>query len=349
MNNNQLTDMIQTYFECGRNSGQALRLYVDRFPDREVPDRRKFARLERNLRNYGAFKKPKRKERQFDEDVEFEVLLSVEENPRTSTREIANNIGVSQQSVQAILKKHKFIPYVPQKVQALVENDRDRREQFCRHFLNAMQQDRTFYRKIIWTDECTFTNNGIFNRNNHRYWSQENPRIIVPTNFQNRFSVNVWCGIWCDRLIGPFFIDGALNQQRYHQLLHQNIEHFLEELPVADLNRIYFQQDGAPAHNAQINVDWLNATFAERWIGTYGPVRWPPRSPDLTPLDFWLWGYLKDRVYLSRPENLETLQQRIIDVCREIPPNFIWNATHGVIRRCELCVQQGGGQFEQYL
>ncbi|KAJ8958341.1 hypothetical protein NQ318_017487 [Aromia moschata] len=89
---------------------------------------------------------------------------------------------------------------------------------------------------------------------------------------------------------------------------------------MCELNRIYFQQDGAPPHNARINTNWLNTTFNDRWIGTYGPIRWPALSLDLTPLDFWLWGYIQDQVYLTPPVNEENLRQRIIRVCREIPP-----------------------------
>lgn len=349
MDNNQLTDMLQVYFECNKNSGQAVRVYSNRFPDREIPEPRRFSRLEENLRNYGAYKKPKQQERQFDENVELNVLICLQENSRTSIREIARTIGTSYRTVQTILKRHKFKPYIPQKVQALEENDRGRREQFCNFYLNKMQQDRVFYRKIIWSDECNFSNNGIYNRNIHRCWSQENPRVIIENNFQRRFSVNVWCGILGDRLIGPFFINGTLDQEKYHQLLVGEIDNFLDELPLAELNTLFFQQDGAPPHNARINVNWLNIKYGEKWIGTQGPVRWPARSPDLTPLDFWLWGYLQDQVYLARPENEEILRQRIINACREIPPNLILNATYGVARRCELCVQRGGGQFEQYL
>jgi len=50
---------------------------------------------------------------------------------------------------------------------------------------------------------------------------------------------------------------------------------------------IIFQHDGAPAHNSHIVRDYLNAQLQNRWLGTYGPIEWPPRSPDLTPLDFF--------------------------------------------------------------
>lgn len=349
MNFNQLTDMLQVYFECNKNSNQALRIYIERFPDRDVPERRKFNRLEKNLRRYGCFKKPKAVRRKFCENVELDVLLAVEENAKTSVREVANIVGTSRNTVSAVLKKHKYKPYIAKKVQAIDENDPIRRTQFCNFYLTTLQQDPLLYRKIIWTDECTFTNNGIFNRNIHRQWSQENPRFVVENNFQRRFSCNVWCGLLGDRLIGPFFIDGSLNQQRYHQLLSEDVESFLDELSLAELRALYFQQDGATPHNARINVGWLNRNFNEQWIGTYGPIRWPARSPDLTPLDFWLWGYLQDRVYLTVPQNVNDLRNRIIETCREIPNNFILNATHGVIRRCLCCIEHDGNQFEQYL
>ncbi|KAL1493621.1 hypothetical protein ABEB36_009321 [Hypothenemus hampei] len=105
MDNNQLTDMIQVYFECNKNRGAAVRLYRERFPDREVPEPRKFTRLEENLRNYGAFKKPKKEKRQFNENTEFNALLTVEETPRTSIREISNNIRPSKRTTQSFTLK----------------------------------------------------------------------------------------------------------------------------------------------------------------------------------------------------------------------------------------------------
>jgi len=49
---------------------------------------------------------------------------------------------------------------------------------------------------------------------------------------------------------------------------------------------IIFQQDGAPPHGSSHVHPFLDATFPNRWIGTDGPKPWPPRSPDITPLDF---------------------------------------------------------------
>ncbi|GFG36095.1 hypothetical protein Cfor_03668 [Coptotermes formosanus] len=61
---------------------------------------------------------------------------------------------------------------------------------------------------------------------------------------------------------------------------------------------MHFQQDGAPPHYHRDVRKCLNTRFPGRWIGRAAPIPWPPRSPDLTPLDFFLWGIVKDRVYV---------------------------------------------------
>jgi hypothetical protein len=90
-----------------------------------------------------------------------------------------------------------------------------------------------------------------------------------------------------------------------------------------------WQQDGAPRHFLHDVREWLKEVFPRRWIGRAGPEdmvfsRWPPRSPDLTPCDFFLWGYLKDRVYLPPlPVNLPELRRRIVAAVQSITPDML--------------------------
>ncbi|KAI4469473.1 winged helix-turn-helix dna-binding [Holotrichia oblita] len=105
MNNNELTKMLQVFFECNKNRLQAVHRYSVRFPDREISDSKIFQRIETNLRNYGSFKKPKTRKCKFSEDKELDVLLAVQENSRTSTRKIAHNIGVSKNNSSWYFKK----------------------------------------------------------------------------------------------------------------------------------------------------------------------------------------------------------------------------------------------------
>lgn len=164
----------------------------------------------------------------------------------------------------------------------------------------------------------------MFNRNLHYHWAPENPRIIREGVIQVRFKVNVWCGILGNRLIGPVFFDNTMTQYVYFDFLNVRLLDYLEELPIEIRRDLYFQQDGAPPHNANINRAVLNNLFRRKWIGTRGPTKWPARSPDLSPLDFFLWGYFKDKVYSDNaPHNIEELKRRIRVACQQIDVEFL--------------------------
>ena len=70
-------------------------------------------------------------------------------------------------------------------------------------------------------------------------------------------------------------------------------------------------QDGAPPHFAIVVREWLNTQFPGKCMGRCGSHKWPARSPDLTPCDFFLWDWLKKQVNSTKPRNLEELDGRI--------------------------------------
>ena len=83
-------------------------------------------------------------------------------------------------------------------------------------------------------------------------------------------------------------------------------------------SKIMFQQDGAAAHFSLIVRNWLNDRLPGRWIGRRGPIEWAARSPDLTPLDFFLWGYIKQKVYTNKHIDLDRLRESIKNVIKSI-------------------------------
>ncbi|GFU47990.1 uncharacterized protein TNCV_4967781 [Trichonephila clavipes] len=76
---------------------------------------------------------------------------------------------------------------------------------------------------------------------------------------------------------------------------------FIPELNSHDVQELWFQQDGATCHTARATIDLLKDTFGGRLISRFGPVNWSTRSCDLTPLDYFLWGYVKSLVYANKP------------------------------------------------
>ncbi|GBL88159.1 hypothetical protein AVEN_117760-1 [Araneus ventricosus] len=71
------------------------------------------------------------------------------------------------------------------------------------------------------------------------------------------------------------------------------ISDFLEDLPLSDLRNVWFQHYGAPPYKVSIVHQYIRDTFQQQVIGYGGCMEWPPRSPDLNPLDFFLWEYIK--------------------------------------------------------
>ncbi|ENN83121.1 hypothetical protein YQE_00518, partial [Dendroctonus ponderosae] len=96
--------------------------------------------------------------------------------------------------------------------------------------------------------------------------------------------------------------DAGLRKKRSrHQMAQQGNSRNLFMLDNVDLetwrNVQWFQHDGAPPHNFSQVRNHLDVTFPGAWIGRNGPILWPPRSPDLSPLDFFWCGAVKNTVY----------------------------------------------------
>ncbi|GFV57814.1 uncharacterized protein TNCV_3071931 [Trichonephila clavipes] len=98
---------------------------------------------------------------------------------------------------------------------------------------------------------------------------------------------------------------------------------FIPELNNHDVQELWFQQDGATCHTARATIDLLKGTLGDRLISRFGPVNWPPRSCDLTPLDYFLWGYVKSLVYADKPQTLDHLEDNIRRVIADIRPQML--------------------------
>ncbi|GFX11219.1 transposable element Tcb1 transposase [Trichonephila clavipes] len=92
---------------------------------------------------------------------------------------------------------------------------------------------------------------------------------------------------------------------------------------ILEQHELWFQQDGATCHTARATIDLLKDTFGDRLISRFGPVNWPPRSCDLTPLDYFQWGYVKSLVYADKPQTLDHLEDNIRRVIADIRPQML--------------------------
>ena len=98
---------------------------------------------------------------------------------------------------------------------------------------------------------------------------------------------------------------------------------FVPDLDGTDVDNVWFQQDGATCHTSCATIDLLRETFVGRLISRDGDVNWPPRSCDLTPLDYFLWGAVKDKCYVHHPETIDHFKANIRDAIDEIRPQTL--------------------------
>jgi len=200
---------------------------------------------------------------------------------------------MSRMQVWQPLHEENLHAYHGHRVQHLEPRDPAQRMDLC-HWITAHPQ---LFSIILFTDEVSFTQDGINNSQNVHTWSHDNPHETSVTKFQRRFSVNVWCGLFGNKLIGPFVFDNNSTGNTYEVFLRNELPGLLEDIPLKKRSQMYFQHDGASPHYTRHVREYLNESFPNCWLGHDGLVAWSPRSPDLTPLYYYLWDNMKPLVY----------------------------------------------------
>ncbi|GFY25307.1 DUF4817 domain-containing protein [Trichonephila clavipes] len=213
--NAEKADMILAHGATDCNGRATQRLYAEKHPVRRTPAHTMFARLHQQLCGTGSFQKAARTE--LNEEI---VLDMVETTPSLSTRGIANEIGISYSSVWRILDDSALHPFHYQYVQSLKECDFAPRQAFPQWYLQQRIANPFFEASVLFTDEASFSREGIFNTHNSHSGSSK----------------------------GPYILPGHLTGPRYLIFLEQVLPKLLDRAHVTAAIRtsMWFQQDGAP-------------------------------------------------------------------------------------------------------
>ncbi|KAJ4438070.1 hypothetical protein ANN_14009 [Periplaneta americana] len=231
------------------------------------------------------------------------VRESFVHSPQKSTAHGSRKIGIPQQTVEEL----KFKPYRLQLLQHLKAEDYGRHLQFCTTMQEAME-DEDFTSKLIFSDECTFHLSGVVNLHN-------------------------------TKMYGPFFSC----ENTYGYILPRYVDFVFVSTTNRRFRQFCLPTNGAPPHWMLAVSEYLNHELPNRWIGRIGAddqalFPWPTRSPDLTPCDFYLWGYIKDRVYVPPlPQTLVQLRERISNAVMAID----WTILHNVEFELEYLLLEG--------
>ncbi|CAH0771727.1 unnamed protein product [Bemisia tabaci] len=211
----EYADMVYVYGYCNGNAVQSAAEYSVRFPNRTTPSPQTFRRTFSRLRETGSLFLPTQGDGVFaplyDVNRTATILEHFDNDPRTSTRRAAAILEILKSTVHETLRADGRHPYHLQRVQNLLPGDLPRRVEFCNWFLTKSAEHPLFPRRVFWTDEATFTMEGIFNQRNHHIWAHENPHSVREHHFRHDFRLNVWLGILDNKLFGPHFLPNRLD------------------------------------------------------------------------------------------------------------------------------------------
>jgi len=277
------------------------------------------------------------------------VRRSIKEEPSTSTRRRSQQLEMSRTSLQRIQGMLHAYPYKIQLVQELKPTDYRNRLAYAVQIQELARQEADCIHNLVMGDEAHFHLNGFVNKQNMRFWGTENPRIVHQRSL-HPVKVTVWCGVTAGKVLGPYFFEDeaenalTITGERYREML----ENFVRPA-VLDTPEVWWQQDGATAHTARLTIELLRQIFGRRIISRNFEITWPPRSPDLTAPDFFLYGYLKDRVYRNNPRTIQQLKANIREEIEGISQETLRQVMIHALERARQCEEQNGGYLKDVI
>jgi len=309
-------EIVKLYYSNGSPT-TVIRETAKQHPEKKVLSKMKIKRLVDKFEKKtgsvtdGRHWNPGRPKRSAENIASIEDVIS--ETPQRSFRKIFEDVTntFSHSSVHRILRYDLNLkPYTLSIMQHL-KNDIERRL----HFTHWVKTNPAFVDLLWFSDESYFFLNSAINKKICRHWGPEKPEYHLEKSLHSE-NVTVWAALSKDWIIWPFFFedqDGhaeTINSERYPCILNKKFVPALRTRGFS-VNHIWFQQDGATPHTSSAVLDWIKETFKDRVDSLKTQYAWPPHSPDLSPLDFYLWGFLKDRAYKPSPTTLKELDANI--------------------------------------
>jgi transposase len=338
---NQERIVILESYLVQKSYADARRELNRRFPNATIPANSTIMRLLHKFRATGSVTDQRVLPHQpscMTEEKLLEIYEHYMRDPSLSLRKVAQIVDVSVSSVYTALHQHLFLrSYKITQVHQLLPADYEARLLFSNWLTNTVENQPDFLELCFFSDEAWIHLDGNVNSQNFRVWSADNPYEIRERPLHPQ-KVGVWAAMSSRRIFFSFF-EGTVTGVVYRGL----VDTFVATLTEEEIYRGWFQQDNAPAHTARATLQQIEDYFGNRVISK---GLWPARSPDLTPPDFFLWGYVKEKVFRNNPRNLAALKNNIKDVIEGIPVNILQSVSKSLVARCEMCVSVNGGQFQ---
>ena len=266
-----------------------------------------------------------------------EINLAIEEDRFITLDSLAGIVNIPRTTCHLGIKLLKLKKFNALETAPLSESHIIDRITFCSTYCRWNLKPQM---SIWWSDECIFKVEELFNYHQQTYYAQENLHLKTTKQFR-KSSVNIWAAIRGDGKVLFKVLAGIQNTDSYLEML----EDMMGEM---DQDDCFFMQDGAGHHTSNNAINWLNRNWKDRWIGLKSQrLKFPALSPDLTPLDFSFWHYVKFHVAKLRPSTRVELIDSIETVINQIPDQIVVSMCQAVKEKCKKCIQSHGQRFEE--
>ncbi|WP_370716200.1 hypothetical protein [Sphingomonas sp. IW22] len=309
-----------------------------------VPNKSTIQRLVNKFRLTGSVLDAPRSGRP---NIQSESLIqkmasSVIVNRSISVRRLSSETEVCPETCRKVLKKKlKMRPYKKSSLYEIKESDYRKRVTFCEWIILKHTENPKLLDNLYFSDEAWFHLSGYVNAQNSRHWARNNPYEFVQHPLHST-KIGVWCAISKLKLIGPIFFHETINSVRYLKIFND----FISKLTEEEISSGYYQQDNARPHVSNLSLSRIHEIFEDRLISKN---LWPPRSPDLTPPDYFLWAHLKRVAYRKNPKTLDNLKEAITREINNINAETLERVSNNFLRRVDLCLKCDGNHFSYLL
>ncbi|CAF0941470.1 unnamed protein product [Didymodactylos carnosus] len=256
-----------------------------------------------------------------------------------STRKLGKELDMSHMSAHRILHNDLgCFPYKKIREPAITDIQKGKWVKFANWMLNNFKKDET--KNWLFSDEKIFDLNGMYNAQNDRVWAinrqEADKKGGVKQIHQFPTKIMVWLGACGKGLTKLVVLDkGTVDHVRYIR----------EVLPVALKcgnkmmgNNWTFQQDGASAHKDHNTQQWC----ADNMPAFVPHYRWPPNSPDLSPMDYSIWDGLVQTMNWDHVRTKNTLIEEIKRAVKKIPAQNVLHSVENFTVRLRLILKNKG-------
>jgi hypothetical protein len=279
----------------------------------------------------------KGKPRKLDHRAVRRLVNIVKEDRRQAVDEITEKfntamaISTSSKTIRRTLHENEFFGRAGLRKPLVTEKNRQERLKWC-----LERKDWNIeWELVIWSDESRY----LLFKNDSRRWVWRRPHekydveCLIPT-VKNKDGVMVW-GCFSQNALGPLIeVEGTITGLKYLEVLKENLEPFINTLPVNLLH--LFQDDNAKVHRIPAVNEWKEDN-------SISSLPWPAQSPDLNPIEH-LWDVLDRRVRgrQNTPKNKTELMDVLVEEWQKIEPEILKNLVESMPRRIQAVIDAKG-------